>query len=101
MTEIPEVGVVEARKLLAEGKHVFVDIRDRGSFQAGNVLGAIHLGDHNVGDFLEQMQRDTPLVVYCYHGHSSMDATAFLLEQGFSDVASMTGGFTVWALQQS
>ncbi len=36
------------------------------------------------------------MVVYCYHGNSSLGATAFLLENGFKNVASMSGGFEAW-----
>lgn len=92
----PEIDVATARtRLDAEGS-VFVDIRDPGSYAAGHIPGALNLGDHNVQDFLATADRGTPLVVYCYHGISSLGATSFFIQQGFEDVASMSGGFSAW-----
>jgi thiosulfate sulfurtransferase len=35
-------------------------------------------------------------VVYCYHGHTSLGAAAYLRENGFTDVVSLSGGFELW-----
>ena len=94
--EIPEVDVAAARALLDAGRHVFVDIRDPGSFGAGHIPGAQNINDGNVREFLESTPKEQPMVVVCYHGHSSRGATAFFLEQGYADVASLVGGFTHW-----
>ncbi len=40
--------------------------------------------------------REKSIVVYCYHGNSSLGATAYLIENGFKNVASMSGGFEAW-----
>ena len=39
---------------------------------------------------------DTPVLVYCYHGISSQNAAAFLIERGFETVYSLDGGFEAW-----
>ena len=39
---------------------------------------------------------DAPLVVVCYHGNSSQSAAAYFIQQGFSDVYSLDGGFELW-----
>jgi thiosulfate sulfurtransferase len=38
----------------------------------------------------------TPVVVCCYHGNSSQSAAQFLVEQGFTEVYSLNGGFEQW-----
>lgn len=94
--EIPQIQIHEAKKKLDEKSCVFVDIRDPGSYGQAHIPGAIHLSDGNVQEFLQNTAKDQNVVVYCYHGNSSMGATAFLIENGFTNVASMSGGFEAW-----
>ena len=94
--EIPQIAIHEAKKKLDEKASLFVDIRDPGAYRQAHVPGAIHLSDGNVQEFLQNTAKDQTVVVYCYHGNSSLGATAFLIENGFTNVASMSGGFEAW-----
>lgn len=94
--EIPEIQIHDAKKKLDRKECLFIDIRDPASYRAAHVPGAVRLHDGNVDDFLQSADRSQPIVVYCYHGNSSLGATAFLIENGFKDVASMSGGFEAW-----
>jgi thiosulfate sulfurtransferase len=94
--EIPQIQIQDAKQKLDEKECLFVDIRDPGSYQQAHIPGAIHLNDGNVQEFLQNTDKDKAVVVYCYHGNSSLGATAFLIENGFKDVASMSGGFEAW-----
>ena len=96
MTEIPEIQIHEAKKKLDQKDCLFVDIRDPASFRAAHIPGAIHVHDGNVQDFMCTTSKESPLVMYCYHGNNSLAATAFLLQNGFKNVASMSGGFEAW-----
>jgi thiosulfate sulfurtransferase len=82
--------------MLDERSSLFVDIRDPRSYLQGHIPGAIHLNDGNVQGFLQNTAKNQPVIVYCYHGNSSLGATAFLIENGFTNVASMSGGFEAW-----
>jgi len=99
-----EISVDEAFALLEANGALFVDVRDLGSWQAGHIPGAVHVGDHNVRAFVEEAARDLTTVVYCYHGHSSLGGAAFFRSEGFTDIYSMAGGFAEWngrAVEQS
>lgn len=96
MEEFKEIAVEEAGKMLSSGKAAFVDVRDPASFEAAHVPGAILLSDHNVQDFVSKTDKAKPIVVYCYHGHTSQGAAAYLLDQGFQEVYSVIGGFERW-----
>lgn len=93
---IPEVSVAEAKKILEKGNSVFVDVRDPLSYQEDHLPGAVHLTSKNVQSFLESADKNKPLIIYCYHGNTSLGAAAYFLEQGFGKVFSMTGGFEAW-----
>lgn len=98
MEKIRQVTVTEAKALYDAGSHLFVDIRDPDSYAEARIAGAVRLGDENIREFLRDTPREKPLVIYCYHGNSSLATTQVLLEKGFTDVASMAGGFEEWAI---
>jgi len=88
----PEDGVVK----LENGEALFVDVRDPASHQEARIPGSVLLNQTNLEDFLAATDRQQPLVVYCYHGHSSQGASDYLMEQGFNAVVSLDGGFEYW-----
>ena len=94
--DIPQIQIQDAKQKLDQGESLFVDIRDPGSYRQAHIPGALHLHDGNVQEFLQQADKNKNVVVYCYHGNSSLGATAFLIENGFTKVASMSGGFEAW-----
>jgi thiosulfate sulfurtransferase len=96
LMEIPQIQIHEAKQKLDEKSSLFVDIRDPGSYRQAHIPGAIHLNDGNIQEFLQNTAKDQNVVVYCYHGNSSLGASAFLIENGFTNVASMSGGFEAW-----
>jgi len=82
--------------LLNEQPITLIDIRDQASFLAGHIEGAIHIGNHNLEQFLADTDRALPLVVCCYHGNSSQGAADYFNQQGFEESYSLDGGFTAW-----
>ncbi|MCE9665340.1 thiosulfate sulfurtransferase GlpE [Halomonas sp. M5N1S17] len=82
--------------LTADAPLTLVDIRDPMSFANGHILGSRHLDNDSVPALLEAAPRAQPMVVVCYHGHSSQQAADWLAGQGFSRVYSLDGGFTEW-----
>lgn len=83
-------------KIAADQAPVVVDIRDGNSFTAGRIQGSSALDNSNVQQFIEQTPKDAPIVVCCYHGNSSQSAAQFLVDQGFSEVYSLQGGYEMW-----
>jgi thiosulfate sulfurtransferase len=97
---IPEIDVGLAAARVGDGRTVFMDVRDPGSYLAAHVPGARRVDDSSIGEFLRTTDRGRPVIIYCYHGHSSLGGAAFLLEQGFREVFSLRGGFEAWRGQQ-
>ena len=94
--EIPQIQIHDAKQKLDQQASVFVDIRDPASYGQAHIPGPFHLHDGNVQDFVQNTDKEKDIVVYCYHGNSSLGATAFLIENGFKNVVSMSGGFEGW-----
>ncbi len=95
MDDVKEISVEKARPLFESGA-VFVDVRDPASFEAAHVPGAAYLSDANIEKFVKNTDKSKPIVAYCYHGHTSLGAAAYLMDQGFTEVYSLIGGFERW-----
>jgi thiosulfate sulfurtransferase len=96
MDNFQQISVESAKNLLQEQPTIIVDIRDAESFANGHIENALHLTNDNLQDFILNADFDKPVIVYCYHGHSSQPAAQFLVEQGFEEVYSLIGGYSVW-----
>ena len=99
MQSFMHMQVDELAGVLDENTHVVVDIRDGNAFAGGRIVGSIHLTNESLADFLREADPDAPVVVCCYHGHSSQQAAQYLISQDFTQVYSLDGGFTQWQLQ--
>ena len=91
-----EINPHLVQEMIEDGAVNVVYIRDTGSYASGHIPNAVSLNDQNVKEYIETTDKETPLVVYCYHGNSSRGAAEYLSQQGFKEVYSMTGGFDAW-----
>ncbi|CAH0532292.1 Thiosulfate sulfurtransferase GlpE [Vibrio stylophorae] len=82
--------------LAQKDRPAILDIRDPQSYAAGHIDQAWHLTQETLQAFLAQHDWDRPVVVVCYHGHSSQGAAQYLLGQGLDQVYSLDGGFEAW-----
>ena len=91
-----EIAAQKVQEMQEEDAVNVVDIRDPGSFFDGHIPNAVSLNDGNVKEYIENTDKEKPLVVCCYHGNSSRGAAEYLSQNGFKEVYSMTGGFDAW-----
>jgi molybdopterin/thiamine biosynthesis adenylyltransferase/rhodanese-related sulfurtransferase len=81
-----------------QGRATFLDVREADEFDQGTIPGSVFIPR----GFLELQvegkipDKDTPVVVYCAGGARSAFAARDLAELGYTDVASMAGGFNQW-----
>ena len=94
------IHVQEAQELLNDPGIVIVDIRDKVSFQAGNIPNSINLSNEDIVDFLDSTDRKAPLLIYCYHGINSKDAAEYFVNNGFHTVFSLDGGYSEFSQQK-
>ena len=84
-----------------KNKVTIADIRDPKSYQEGNILNSINLNDQNIEEFMETADRNAPLLVYCYHGNSNVGAAEYFVNNGFTSVFSLDGGYAEYSQQDS
>lgn len=76
-----------------------VDVRDAMAYNQGHIEGAMLLDNQNIHPFMDQTDKATAVLIYCYHGNSSQSAAQFLADQGFQQVYSMDGGYEAWRIR--
>lgn len=105
------VEVAEAKDLLSNSKTLFVDVRDLHELQnGGKITGAVHASRGMLEFLIDpespyynetfQPESDTHYVVYCMSGGRSALAAATMKEMGYSNVATLSGGFKAWCAAQ-
>lgn len=99
MSEFKRLSVDEANAMISKQATTLADMRDESYYKQSHIPGAVHLDNTSVQEFIETADPDKPLIIYCYHGNSSLSAAQFLCEKGFDDVYSMDGGFEAWRQQ--
>ena len=77
---------------------MLVDIREQDEVDQGIVPGAVHIPRGFLEMRIEEAVRDhdAPVILYCAGGVRSIFGAEALTELGYSDVASMSGGFSGW-----
>jgi thiosulfate sulfurtransferase len=93
------ISVDEAKTLMEAGDATIADVRAADAFSAGSIANAIHIQQETMDDFLADTAKETPLIIYCYHGNSSQGAANYFSEQGFEEVYSVDGGYEAWRVK--
>ena len=91
-----QLSCMEAEELINDSAVIIADVRDNDSYNESHINGAIHLSVSALQDFCSTVDKNQPILLYCYHGISSQSVAQHLVEQGFSSVFSLMGGFETW-----
>jgi len=73
-----------------------IDIRQPGETAEGVIEGATVIPLTRLNEQLEDLNRDSPTVVYCAGGFRSSIAASRLKAAGFNDVSDLLGGYGAW-----
>lgn len=97
-SRVREVNVDETQKKLESGKARLIDVREESEWEAGHALGAQHIGKGVIERDIEQKVPDkgTELILYCGGGFRSALSADNLQKMGYTNVASMSGGWRAW-----
>lgn len=97
-SELPE-WLASARS--AGATPLVLDVREPWEWQTASVpaegfeLQRISMG--NIPARLSELDPARPVACLCHHGARSLRVAAFLQQQGFAQVANITGGIEAWA----
>lgn len=92
-----DVATVRARQEAGEA-FTLVDVREQDEWARGHLPGALHLGKGVIERDAEAAlpDPDAEVVLYCGGGYRSALAADALRAMGYTNVASMDGGWRGW-----
>ena len=102
----PEISPADVqRKRSADEPFVWLDVREPWEFRRVHVnddavllVPLSEIAERRLEALAEAAQdKDAPIVVQCHHGVRSAQVTAWLLQQGWTNVVSLAGGVDAWA----
>ena len=96
--DVPSVGVEEVRALLAEGKVQLVDARPKHSVSRDKDIaeGVEWRDPERVQEWMGELSKEKPVVVYCAYGFHVGCRTAIVLREAGFDAKYMNVGHSGW-----
>ncbi|HCA88128.1 MAG TPA: MBL fold metallo-hydrolase [Streptomyces sp.] len=100
VTPASRLTAAQVRSALeSDNPPVVIDVRNCGERgEHGFIDGALHIALGELPSRLDEIPRETPLVLHCAGGHRSSIAASLLRHRGFTDVSDILGGYAAWAL---
>jgi len=92
-----QIAPGELAALRQKGPVRLVDIRTREEFEAARIEGAVLFSQPLMQEILGHWPRAELVVIYDHLGRQSLDAAAFFLGHGFTQVRCLRGGLDAWS----
>lgn len=89
------IGLEEARQAIATGEAQAIDIREKEEWLDGHVPGSLHAGGDQLEVRIEELSKDTLVVVVDETGKECAEVVTSLRERGY-DASAMEGGMKAW-----
>ncbi len=98
--KIREVTATEAEQRHQQGA-LLIDVREADDFAQGHAAGAVHLSRGTIELKIEEQAPEMSQEILCYCGGGSRSALVAesLQRMGYTNVASVIGGFKAWKEQ--
>jgi rhodanese-related sulfurtransferase len=95
---VRDVSVQETRNRLSDPALHLVDVREDAEWAAGHAAGAVHIGKGVIERDIEDKipDKNAEIVLYCGGGFRSVLAADAIQKMGYTNVASMAGGWREW-----
>jgi len=99
MQQISAAQLAEWLKDPERVRPLLLDVREPWEFATCCIEDSMSMPMNSIPARYMDMDRETPTVVICHHGHRSMQVAMFLERQGFTNVINLVGGVAAWAHQ--
>jgi len=98
-----DIELAEFEKKMASEKYLLVDVRTAEEFSEGHIKGAINI-DYLAENFsieIQELELESPVLLYCRSGNRSSKAMKIMKELGFKEVYNLEGGIKGWILENN
>jgi sulfur-carrier protein adenylyltransferase/sulfurtransferase len=93
-----EISVSDlARRHAADEDFLLLDVREPDEIATASLPWATVIAMGEIPERLAELPTDKPIYVLCRSGARSGRVTQFLEQNGYADVANVTGGILAWS----
>jgi molybdopterin/thiamine biosynthesis adenylyltransferase/rhodanese-related sulfurtransferase len=97
MSDVPEISVSDLKQRLdADYSGLLIDVREPDEYAAANIPGSRLIPLGSFEEAIPGLPRDKEIVIHCKSGRRSARAVQALLDEGFTNVANVSGGIDAW-----
>ena len=89
----------QLQQAMSAGKMTLLDVRQPEEWAICHIKGSTHIPMGEIGNRMDELDPDRPLVAICHHGMRSEHVARGLIRAGFKDVGNLVGGIDAWAEQ--
>jgi rhodanese-related sulfurtransferase len=95
---VREISAPELKERRDRGdKPLVIDVREDWELQLACIPDVLHVPMNQVPARISDWSRDAETIVMCHAGGRSLRVAHFLANQGFTNVANLTGGISAWS----
>jgi rhodanese-related sulfurtransferase len=95
---VREISVLELKERRDRGDQpLVIDVREDWELQLARISDVLHVPMNQVPARIPDLSRDAETIVMCHAGGRSLRVAHFLANQGFTNVANLTGGISAWS----
>ena len=94
MAQFHRIAADAALKILEQNPNALLfDIRAEAEYKRGHLPGAQYFTQNQLPIVAKKYSKDTPVLIYCYHGNASQTFAQFFIDFRFEQVYSIDGGY--------
>ena len=95
---VREISVEDLKARRERGEQpLVIDVREGWELQLASIPDVVHVPMNDLPGRLSEFSRDAETIVMCHGGVRSLRVAHFLSNQGFTNVANLSGGISAWS----
>jgi hydroxyacylglutathione hydrolase len=93
---VPQITAQELAKRLPANGLMLIDVRNDNEWADGHIPSATHIPLGRLGERINEVPENTPIVVQCQSGARSAIAASLLQKLGRKNVSNLIGGYSAY-----
>jgi rhodanese-related sulfurtransferase len=95
---VREISALELKARRDRGENpLVIDVREDWELQLASIPGVVHVPMSQVPARVPEWLPEAETIVMCHAGGRSLRVAHYLANQGFTNVANLTGGISAWS----
>lgn len=96
INKFKQISPSQTKSMIISKSVILIDLRKSNEYQEAHIDGALSMDNETLTNFINQTNKSSTIVCYCYKGISSKGACQKFFKSGFRNVYNLKGGFEAW-----